>query len=124
MVIGPSLFCFLCYSLVSSDSIEKFIHFLCWKFFFRTSYEIFSIGFISRIDNSHQSAFGVTLKNFESEVAGRIFLLAFNFNFRINDADSRTHFLHLRKNIVSDENNFVVVDHDISSFKENSLAMC
>lgn len=113
MVIGPSLFCFLCCSLVSSNSIEKFIHFLCWKFFFRTSYEIFSVGFISRIDNSHQRIFRIALEYLESEIAaGRIFLLAFNFNFRINDADSRTHFLHFAQNEVSDENNFAVVNHD------------
>lgn len=125
MVIGPSLFCFLCYSLVSSDSIEKFIHLLCWKFFLRASYDIFAISFICRIYNSHQSAFGVTLKNFESEVRSRrIFLLAFNLNFRINDADSRTHFLHLRKNEISDENYFAVVDHCGFLLKENSLAMC
>lgn len=95
------------------NRIEKLVHFLCWKLFFRASYNILAIGFISRIDNSHQSAFGVTLKNFESEVtAGRIFLLAFNFDFRIVYADSGTHFLHFSKNEVSDENNFAVVNHD------------
>ena len=113
MVIGPSLFCFLCYSLVSSNSIEKFIHLLCWKFFFRTSYNIFAIGIVSRVNDSHQSTFGVTLKNFESEVRSRrIFLLAFNFDYRINDADSGRNLCHLRKNEISDKNNFTVVNHD------------
>ena len=102
----------LCYLLVIRDSIEQLVHLLCWKSFIGTLHNIPAIGFISRINDAHQRFFAVAFNHLKAEISFRLRFFIIHLDFRVINADSCSHLLHRIQNIIPNQYNLIVVNHD------------